>query len=53
MQRARERLAIINAGNVLLERYMRRKMHPDNFKVLLADPDIDVDEYMTQYVDAL
>jgi hypothetical protein len=32
---------------------MRRRMHPDNFKALTDDPDIDVDEYMTQYVEAL
>jgi Leucine-rich repeat (LRR) protein len=52
-RRVQERLAIINAGNVLLERYMQRRMHPDNFKELADNPDLDVDEYMTQYVEAL
>jgi Leucine-rich repeat (LRR) protein len=53
MRRAREQLQVINAGNVFLELYMKRRMHPDNFKALLADPDIDVDEYMEAYVAAL
>jgi hypothetical protein len=52
-QRPTQRMTIINAGNVLLERYMKRRMHPDNFKALVDDPDMDVDEYMTQYVESL
>jgi Leucine-rich repeat (LRR) protein len=52
-RRTTQRLRIINAGNVFLELYMKRRMHPDNFKALLADPDIDVDEYMEAYVAAL
>ena len=52
-QRPTQRLAIINAGNVFLEHYMRRRMHPDNLKVLADDPNLDVDEYMEAYVATL
>jgi hypothetical protein len=52
-RRAQARTAVINTGNVLLERYMQRAMHPDNFKALIADPDIDVDTFMEAYVAAL
>lgn len=52
-RRTKERLAIINAGNVLLELYMKRRMHPSNLKALTDDLDMDVDEYMEAYVAAL
>jgi hypothetical protein len=52
-RRAKERLAIINAGNVLLERYMRRMMHPSKLAALADNPDLDVDEYMEAYVATL
>jgi hypothetical protein len=48
-----EWLAKVNVGNVFLERYMKRRMHPDNFKALIADPDIDVDAFMEAYVATL
>lgn len=44
----------INPQNVLLERYMRRMLHPAHFaQPLLHDENIDVDDFITQYVDAL
>jgi Leucine-rich repeat (LRR) protein len=53
LRRARERLAIINAGNVFLERYMQRMMHPSRLATLIDNPEMDVDEYMEAYVAAL
>lgn len=50
----RARMAALNYNNVLLERYMQRAMHPDKFaKALLDNPDLDVEEYTQQYIDAL
>jgi hypothetical protein len=32
---------------------MRRAMHPDRLAALKNDPTIDVDDFMTQYVESL
>jgi translation initiation factor RLI1 len=48
-----EWLAKVNVGNVFLERYMQRMMHPSRLADLLADPNIDVDAFMESYVAGL
>jgi hypothetical protein len=48
-----EWLAKINVGDVFLERYMQRMMHPSRLTALLADPNIDVDAFMESYVAGL
>lgn len=53
-RRTCERIAIINANGALWDAYMRRAMHPARFgAALLADPDLDIEEYTTSYVAAL
>lgn len=51
--RHQERTRIINANQCLLESYMRRAMHPARLAALADNDDLDVDEYMTAYVEAL
>jgi Leucine-rich repeat (LRR) protein len=51
--RQQERSRIINANNILLESYMRRAMHPSRLTALVENDDLDVDEYMTAYVETL
>ena len=53
-ERIRARLYKLHSkGNPFLEPYMRRMMHPDRLKTLCDDESIDVDEYMTRYVESL
>ena len=53
-RRTQARMNILCAtGNPFLEPYMRRMMHPDRLKTLRNDESIDVDEYMTWYVESL
>lgn len=53
MTRVQTRTRQINDKNILLELYMRRMMHPDRLAALKTDPDIDVNDFMAQYVDSL
>jgi len=53
IRRTKQWLSIVNANNVFLERYMQRAMHPSRLKTLKDNTDIDVDEFMTRYVEAL
>jgi len=53
IRRAKEWLAIVNASNVFLERYMQRAMHPSQLETLKENEDVDVDEFMTSYVESL
>lgn len=52
-RRAQTRMRIINRDGAFLEHYMRRMMHPDRLAALKCDPNIDVDDFMTRYVDSL
>lgn len=51
--RQQERSRIINANNCLLETYMRKMMHPSRLSALVDNDDLDVDEFMTAYVETL
>jgi hypothetical protein len=53
MMRASERMHKIDPTNQILEHYMRRAMHPSRLTSLVNDESIDVDEYMTKYVESL
>jgi Leucine-rich repeat (LRR) protein len=53
MMRAKDRMQLIDPTNQLLERYMRRAMHPSRLQPLLDNTDLDVDEFMTQYTNSL
>jgi hypothetical protein len=53
MMRAKDRMHLIDPTNQLLERYMRRAMHPSRLQPLLDNTDLDVDEFMTQYTNSL
>ena len=52
-RRTQSRCRLINENNVLLEIYMKRMMHPDRLKTLIDDDEMDVDEFMSQYVESL
>lgn len=47
------KLYIINKNNILFEIYMKRAMHPLRLHALIDCPDLDVDTFMTQYVESL
>lgn len=51
--RTQARMRQINQDNILLELYMQRMMHPNRLAQLKTDPDLDVDDFMTRYVDSL
>jgi hypothetical protein len=52
-ERVQARTRLINVTQPFLEHYMRRAMHPDRLAALKNDPTIDVDDFMTQYVESL
>jgi Leucine-rich repeat (LRR) protein len=48
-----KRMAAIDPQKKILEHYMKRAMHPSRFDALTKDDTLDVDTYMTQYIDSL
>ena len=53
MIRNQERCRLINKDNILLEIYMKRMMHPRYLEPLRQNEDVEVDEFMSRYVESL